>query len=556
MDRQPPGKPAPERPRPMPHVPESDRPSEHPEETLRELALAYLKPIHQHLDERLPDPATRPAFRFDPIALTGPPRSHGPLPPPAAPSPIPAPAMEELPWVPLTDLSRLLRRGEVTAIEVVQAYAKRIHALDPVLHAYITPTVTQALVQAEHPRPGRLSGIPIALKDIIDVAGFPTTAGSRLLKDRIAPASSTIWERLAGEGALLLGKLHTHEFAAGATGENEAYGPARNPWDPSRITGGSSSGAGAAVSAALASAALGSDTGGSIRVPAALCGTVGFKPTYGLVPTDGVVPLSWSLDHVGPLTRTVRDSALLLDVMVPEFGDSCERAARSGGTGELKGVRIGVPTAWLASGMTEAVNSAFAEALKTLSEAGAEVQEIETPASADFLMAINRAIALAEASTWHERFLKSPRVNEYGANVRPRKEAGRLIPATLYLKAQELRAELCQRFQTEVFSKVDVLALPTVPLVAPRIGTGEVRLSQDQEVPITQALLGWVGPFNVLAGPAISVPMGLAPEGLPTGLELAGMPGDDAFVLYVAAAYEIRRSPFSLRPPEPALGLA
>lgn len=559
MDKQPPTRPPSERPRdashsqaPPPTAVPPQRPAGRLEEPLRELAVAYVRPIHQELDGLSLDPSARPAFRFDPAFHSGPPRAHGPMPPPALPSPIPAPSAEELPWVPLTDLVRLLRRGEVTATDVVRAYALRIQALDPVLHAYITPTITQALVQAEHPHPGRLSGVPLALKDIIDVEGFPTTAGSRLLQGHVARTTSLAWDRLQGEGALLLGKLHTHEFAAGATGENETYGPAHNPWDPTRITGGSSSGAAAAVAAALTAGALGTDTGGSIRVPAALCGVVGFKPTYGLVPTKGVVPLSWSLDHVGPLTRTVRDSALLLDVMVPQLGDTAERATRSGGTGDLRGVRIGVPTAWLATGMSATINTAFANALQTLKEAGCEIREVAVPASAEYLMAVNRAIALAEASTWHEPFLKGERADEYGQNVRPRKEAGRLIPATLYLKAQRLRAELCARFAAEVFSDVDVLALPTVPVIAPRIGTREVTLAHDQEVPITQALLGWVGPFNVLAGPAISVPMGLSPEGLPMGLELAAMPMDDAFLLYAAAAFEARRPTLPLRPPEPA----
>lgn len=539
------------RPAPQSRGPSSAPPAmpSRPEDPLRELAAAYLRPIRHELDALLPDEAMLPAFRFDPEAFAGPPRPHGPLPPPAAPAPIPAPSPTELPWIPLTELVRLLRRGVVTATEAVQAYASRIERLDPTLHAFITPTVTQALAQAEHPRPGRLSGVPLALKDIIDVGGFPTTAGSRLLRDRVVHATSPAWERLQEEGALLLGKLHTHEFAAGATGENEVYGPCHNPWDPERMTGGSSSGAAAAVSAALAAGALGTDTGGSIRVPAALCGVVGFKPTYGRVPTEGVVPLSWSLDHVGPITRTVRDSALLLDVMTADLGDSCERAARSGGTGDLRGVRVGVPTAWLETGMTVDVDTGFANALNTLTQAGAEVREVEVPASAERLMAVNRAIALSEASAWHEPFLKGPHVSEYGANVRPRKEAGRLIPATLYLKAQRLRAELCRRFAQEVFDQVDVLALPTVPLTAPRIGTGEVTFSHGQEVPITQALLGWVGPFNVLSGPALSVPMGLGDRNLPMGLELAGMPGDDAFVLYVGAAYEARRPDFSLRPP-------
>jgi aspartyl-tRNA(Asn)/glutamyl-tRNA(Gln) amidotransferase subunit A len=487
----------------------------------------------------LPDPPPEdpPAFRFDPVTTAGGP---APLPPPPlrVPDPDPAPPAEvaaDLAFWPLWLLAEAIRGGRLTAGAAVEAYAARIerHAH---LNAFITLRLEAARREALSPAPGRLSGVPVGLKDIIATRGVRTTGGSALLADWLPPEDATSWQRLAREGAILLGKLNTHEFAAGATGENRHYGAVRNPYDPTRMAGGSSSGSAAAVAAGLVAGALGSDTGGSIRIPAALCGVVGLKPTYGRVPVDGVLPLSWSLDHVGPITRTVRDAARLLDVMAPAAGRSSEDAARAGAASGLDGWRIGIPTPWLAGGMEEGVRDAFDAALAALRQLGAEVVAVDPGVSADHLAAANRGLAFAEASAWHERFLNAGRAGEYGDNVRPRKEAGRLVPADTYLTAQRLRTALCRAF-APVWRQVHLLCLPTVPITAPPLGTDRVQVA-SRTLSVTQALIGWASILNVLGTPALTLPCGFDADHLPVGLEFVAPPGEDGRVLYAGAAFE------------------
>lgn len=479
-----------------------------------------------------------PAGGFDPAAFGHRPSGRGPWRPAPDDETAALPgSVEDLVYLPMTELAQLVRTGALSAREAVEAYGARIERLNPVLNAFIAPTLEAALRAADARPRGRLGGVPMAIKDIIEVAGLPTTGGSRLLRERVSTEDAAVWQRLRAEGALLLGKSHTHEFAAGPTGENETFGPAHNPWATDRLTGGSSSGSAAAVAAALASAALGSDTGGSIRIPAALCGTVGLKPTYGRVDTTGVYPLSWSLDHVGPITRSVRDAGRLLDVLAPVEGNSCEAAAAAGARADLRGVRVGVLRQWMESGVQEAVAAAFERALGALAARGAEVRDVSTPASAELLMAVNRAITLPEASAWHEPYLAAGRAGQYGKNVRPRLEAGRRVPAVLYLQAQRLRPLLARRFAA-LWTEVDVLALPTVPVEAPPIGNATVALGAGREGPTAMALLGWAGPFNVLGTPALSLPCDLTPNGLPVGLQLVAAPAEDAFLCHVGAAAE------------------
>ncbi len=496
------------------------------------------------------DGAVAPAGRFDPTALAGRRRSRGPWPPAPPDRSMGRPTRaEELPWLPMTALSQLVRDGEVEPRAVVEAYAARLTRLNPTLNAFITPTVEAALEAAPRAHRGRLAGVPMAIKDIIEVAGTRTTAGSRLLSDHVSSRDAPVWQRLRAEGALLIGKSHTHEFAGGATGTSEAYGPARNPWATGRITGGSSSGSGAAVAAALASAALGTDTGGSIRIPAALCGVVGLKPTYGRVDTEGVYPLSWSLDHVGPLARTVRDAARLLDVLAPVAGESCEDAAVAGAAGALGGVRFGVPRPWLARGIQPAVGRAFDAALAALADRGGEVDGFAPPASLELMEAVGSALVLAEASAWHAPFVAAGRAGEYGADVRPWFALGAALPATLYVQAQRLRASLAARFAA-VWERFDVIALPTVPVEAPPIGSDRVGLGADgASAPTEETLLAWTNPVDVLGAPAVSVPCGLTPSGLPVGLQLAAAPGEDAFLCWVAASAEAALGGGLGRPP-------
>jgi aspartyl-tRNA(Asn)/glutamyl-tRNA(Gln) amidotransferase subunit A len=516
-------------------------------------AAAIAEPIHAAIAAASADlgPDATPAYAFDPVAAAGgPPPRRAPHAAVAAPVPSRPDSPDELAWLPIADLTHLVAEGKVRALDAVDAYCARIERLNPRLNAVLTPTFDAARREAINPRPGRLTGVPLGLKDIVEVAGVRTTGGSRLLADHVSTADSAVWSHLRSEGAILLAKLHTHEFAAGPTGENEAFGPARNPWDAGKITGGSSSGSAAATATAMVAGAIGTDTGGSIRIPAALCGVVGLKPTYGRVDTRGIYPLSWSLDHAGPLARNVRDAALLLDVLAPApDGTRAEAEALAGAVGDLRGVRVAVPADWLAEGMQADVRRAFAAALDVLRELGAHVEEREMPAKADLLMAVNRAIALPEGTAWHEPFLRAGRGGEYGANVRPRKEAGRLVGATEYLQAQRLRNVLCRRFGAEVWRDVDLLALPTLPIEAPAIGQASVALDDGSERPTVAALLAWNGPVNVLGAPAISVPCGRSAADLPIGLQLIGRPGDDAFVCYAAAAYESRTPWHTARPP-------
>ncbi|MCL6596557.1 MAG: amidase [Firmicutes bacterium] len=521
-------------------------------DVLRPAVAALLEPIARAAGEGEAsiDPAVAPAFAFDPVAAMGTAPRPFTLPSPPPPAP-PSPARgEDLCWLGAADLAELVRRREVAAAEVVDAFARRAERLGPRLNAFITLTLERARQEARaldagSAPTGRLSGVPLAVKDIVEVAGVLTTAGSRLMAEHLSQRDAAAWARLRAEGAILLGKAHTHEFAAGATGESEAFGPARNPYDPGRHTGGSSSGSAAAVAAALAAAALGTDTGGSIRIPAALCGVVGLKPTYGRVDAAGVVPLSWSLDHVGPLARTVRDAALLLDALAP---GACEAAARAGAGRDLRGVRLAVPADWIEEGVQAGVGRAFEASLAVLRQLGAEVVESAMPAPAPVLMAVNRAIALPEGAAWHAPFLRAGRGAEYGANVRPRKEAGRAVTAVEYLAAQRLRAVYARAF-APLWQEFDAIVLPTVPVEAPPIGAPTVCVGEGREVPVQAALLGWTGPFNVLGAPAVSVPCGRTPGGLPVGLQLVAAPGEDARLCYLAAAFETASPGRDLRPP-------
>lgn len=496
----------------------------------RDIAAADL----ESLDE------SGPAFTFDPAAV---PRTWRRIPRPAAPpAPVPdAPTAGELPWLPAADLAALVRAGTVSAAEVASAYAARIERLDPDLAAFITVTIDgSAGAAATPPRDGRLAGVPIGIKDIIDTAGVRTTCGSRILADRVPDRDAEVWRRLALEGATSAGKTNTHEFAAGGTAENDHYGHVRNPWDTTRVAGGSSGGSGAAVAAAMVGAALGTDTAGSVRIPAGCCGVVGLKPTYGLVPVSGVYPLSWTLDTVGPLARTVRDAALLLEVLA---GVPAELAARAGAAGGLGGIRIGVPRPWL-WGVQPAVADRFEQALRDLQTIGADAVEATLP-DLDMLVAVNRAIIFAESSAWHEPLLrKRP---DYGPTIRARMESGRYLLAGEYLTAQRLRGVACRAF-SDVWREADLLALPVLACTAPPVGSSTVDLD-GRTTPVGSALVRFTGPINVTGLPAITVPCGYGHDGLPVGLQLVAPPYREELLCYVAAAYEASTPHHTRRPP-------
>ena len=520
-----------------------------PEELLAS-ALDLVAPIWDTLDSESAEDLAEiePAVRFDPVAAAG--RAVSvralPAPPPMAP-PEPPEIVEELIWTSLADLAALVRAGTISTTELVEAFATRIAAFEPRLNAFITPTLDDARSAAQSATSGALAGVPIGLKDLIDTAGIRTTCGSRIFGERVPERDAICWIRLKSAGAVLLGKLNTHEFAAGATNENPAFGDAHNPWNTARVTGGSSGGSGAAVAAALVSAALGTDTGGSIRIPAACCGVVGLKPTYGTVSTAGVQPLAWSLDHVGPLARSVHDAALLVDVLTDRTGSqTCDAAARAGAAHGMASMRIGVPYGWIRDDIQPAVRDAFENALSQMRQLGAETVEVAMPDARE-LSLVNRAIAYAEASTWHEHLLRE-RAGEYGANVRPRQEAGRFILASQYLKAQRLRTRFC-RMVARMWQHVDLIATPTLPITAPPIGTRRITFPGGRTEGTQAALIRFVAPINLLGIPALTVPCGFDPEGLPVGLQFIAPAGAEALLCYVGAAYEAATPWHTMRPP-------
>jgi aspartyl-tRNA(Asn)/glutamyl-tRNA(Gln) amidotransferase subunit A len=516
------------------------------DESLLDAAAELLDPLWPSLDPREatehgptfdPREATEPgppALTFDPVLAAGasPPRHEFPEPPqPPAPS---VPAAGELHRLSACDIAALVRNGQLSAVEVAREFAGRIETLDGELNAFITVTVDAALSRARSHPTGRLAGVPLGLKDLVDTAGIPTTCGSAVHRDRVPRRDATCWRRLHDEGAVLLGKLNTHEFAAGVTSTNDHFGTVLNPRHRGHIAGGSSGGSAAAVCAGLTAAAIGTDTGGSVRIPASCCGVVGLKPTFGIVPTAGVQPLAWSLDHVGPLARTVRDAGLLLDILA---GTACEPAARAGAAAGLAGLRVGVPSGWLADADGD-VRTAFSAAVETLARRGAHPVELSDMPSLDQATAVNRIVAYAEASAAHDRILRHAAAN-YGPAVRPRQEAGRFVLATQYLVAQQLRGGLCRALAAR-WRQVDVLALPTLPCRVPGRGGVTVSMAGRRE-PVGSALIRFTGPFNLAGAPAISVPAGPDRDGLPTGLQIVGPPHADALVCFVAAAFEAER---------------
>lgn len=447
-----------------------------------------------------------------------------------------------LDWLSVAEAGRLIRRRELSPVELTQACLQRIERLDGRINAFITVTGEQAIAAARQAEAeiaggshrGPLHGIPVGLKDIFGVANVRMTGGSKILAENVATEDSVATARLKAAGAVFLGKLNLHEFAFGATGVNPHYGPARNPWDAERITGGSSSGSGAAVAGGECPAALGTDTGGSIRIPASLCGIVGLKPTYGRVSKRGVLPLSWSLDHVGPMTRTVADAAIVLQAIAGyDEGDGSSvdepvpdyNAAPNGG---LRGLRVGVPREFFFENVDPEVEKSVQSAIGVLGELGAIVTEVEVPLIAEIPGALT-AMMLPEALAYHQKWM-AERPDDYGDDVRYRLELGSGYLAVHYVQAQRLRGIAVEAWRQDVFSKVDLIATPTTPVTARPISEGDLQ--------VTFSLIRFTNLFNFLGLPAISLPCGFSTEGLPIGLQLAGRWWDEGTMLRAAHAYE------------------
>ena len=448
----------------------------------------------------------------------------------------------------LAQVSQLIQRRQVSPVEVVQSCLQRIEAVGGKLNAFITLLADEALAGAKQAEIditrghylGPLHGIPVGLKDIFWTKGVRTTNGSKVFAQWVPSEDATTVKLLKKAGVIIIGKTNLHEFAYGPTNVNPHFGPVRNPWDPERIPGGSSGGSGAAVAAGLCYMATGTDTGGSIRNPASLCGTVGLKPSYGLVSRYGVMALSWSLDHMGPLTRTVEDTALVMNaiaghdahdpasaqVPIPDYTKALDRRVR--------GLRLGVIKEYMEIEMNPEVRRAVEEALDTLKGEGVSVQEVSIP-PVRHAFGISSAIMMSEASSCHEHTLQT-RAKDLGADVRARLEMGRFIPAIDYVKAQRARGVL-KREVLKTYEQVDLLVTPTVPILAPRIGEETIFFEGKYEN-VRGPLVLFTRLYNVTGQPAISIPCGFSTSGLPIGLQLAGRPFGEETVLKVAHAYE------------------
>ena len=451
--------------------------------------------------------------------------------------------MTDLAWLTVAEAADLLRGRKLSPVEYAETLIDRVERHDGKLNAFLRFTPEIALEDARRAEAeiargawrGPLHGVPYALKDIIDYAGLPTTAHSKILRDNVAAADSHVAAKLKAAGGVFMGKLSTHEFAIGGPSFDLPWPPARNPWNRDHFCGGSSSGSGAATAAGFLPMAIGTDTGGSVRNPAAMCGIVGIKPTYGLVSRRGVLPLSFSLDHIGPLTRTVRDNALMLDLIAghdPLDPGSNGRAAGSCAADldrGVKGLRVGVIRHFYTRDMEAdpEVAAGIDAAAKKLAELGAKVSEIETAPLGEYI-ACNRTIMTSEAFAIHENWLRD-RPQDYGALARGRLMAGAFIRAADYVNATRLRRKMADAFHAH-FAGIDV-AVTANSMDPP------CRVDDPKAVEYTYMRQARAA-FNLTGGPALSVPAGFTKAGLPLAIQIVGKPFTEALVYRVAQAYE------------------
>jgi aspartyl-tRNA(Asn)/glutamyl-tRNA(Gln) amidotransferase subunit A len=425
-----------------------------------------------------------------------------------------------------------LREGRITSVELTTAALDVIAARNGATNAFILVDRPGALARAaeadaERARGvdlGPLHGVPMSVKDLIDVAGQATTAASRVFARNIATADAPVVTRLRAAGAVLVGKTNLHEFALGTTSEDSAWGPVRHPKDPSRVAGGSSGGSAVAVATGMSVASVGTDTGGSIRIPASACGVVGLKPSFGDIPTDGVIPLSVSLDHMGPLTSTVDDARTVWQILAGRSSVAPEARA-------ISTVRIGRLGGYFGL-MAPDVAAAFMRAIDTLQAGGVQVEDVEV-GGADMIADVYVRIVLPEAATWHAQRLDK-RESPYSPAVRARLEGGRLIPAVDYLHALESR-ETLRRSVDALLEVVDVLVLPTLPIVAPILGQDMMTIDHN-DIPVRSAMLRNTQLFNLTGHPAISLPLDAG--GWPCGVQIVGRRGETAGLLTIAESVE------------------
>ncbi|MBJ7002563.1 amidase [Streptomyces griseofuscus] len=438
----------------------------------------------------------------------------------------------------------------LSPVELVDSVLDRCDAVERRLHAYVTVVADRARQDARRAEKeildglhrGPLHGIPYGLKDLFDVSGIPTTASSRVWADRMPDGDSTVATRLAAAGAILIGKTHTHEFAYGLLTPQTA-----NPWHADAIAGGSSGGSAVAVAAGSALFALGTDTGGSIRIPAALNGMVGLKPTYGLVSRHGVAPLAWSLDHVGPIARTVRDTATVLSALAGhDPADPASAAAPAhapapypAGPRGLRGLRVGVPDTYYFDRVDPQVEAAVRETVELLRELGAAVTPVRLPL-VEHMEATQWGLMAPEASAVHEETLRAA-PHLYGPDIRLLLEAGSHVSALDYLRAQRTRSLISDAW-IRLFGGVDVLIAPTSPITAARRGQETVRWPDGVTETVTDAYVRLSSPANITGFPALSLPVGTDSAGLPIGAQLIAAPFSESVLFRVGTVIEEQRT--------------
>ncbi|PYS50659.1 MAG: Asp-tRNA(Asn)/Glu-tRNA(Gln) amidotransferase subunit GatA [Acidobacteria bacterium] len=440
----------------------------------------------------------------------------------------------ELKQLTLSNAASLLRSKEISPVELVQATLERIEGLNERVRAFITITAAQALERAKvaereivggHIPP--LQGIPLSVKDLFDTNGIKTTAGSKVFANRVPHEDAVVVRKLYEAGAVIVGKTNMHEFAFGTTTVNPHYGTALNPWKPEHISGGSSGGSASSLAMSMGLGSIGSDTGGSIRIPASMCGIVGLKPTYGRVSLQGTIPLSWTFDHAGPMARTVEDVAMLLKA-VSDY--DCLKDL----TGEIKDISVGVPLTYFYERFDPEVEKALRTSLKALEKLGAQLIEVDLPSAPEQRRIFDHIVG-PEAYVYHEPFLKE-RGDLYGVDVKNRIEPGATMHSTDYVRA--LRSQLVMKQECdEIFETAVVVVTPTLPIPAPRIDALHKPWGADSETAIA-SLTRFTRPFNIVGLPTISIPCGFTADGLPIGMQITGRAFDEATVLRVAHAYE------------------
>ena len=464
----------------------------------------------------------------------------------------------------IDDLARRIARRELSPTELTEHVLRRIEAENPRLNAFTTVAGDEALATAreltEEIARGRyrgpLHGIPVAIKDLTDTAGLRTTYGSALFRDHVPSADAEPVTRLRAAGAVIVGKTNTHEFAFGTTTDNPHFGATHNPWRRGHVPGGSSGGSGAAVAAHLVPLATGTDTGGSIRIPAAACGCVGIKPTFGRVSLRGTFPLASSLDHVGPLARTARDCAIALRVLAGFDPDDpwsrewpSEDFTRELDRASLRGVRVGVAPAFRPLPLAPAIVESFERAVRAAGHLGADLVEVALPDATDATVAASM-ILLAESYAHHAARLATDR-SSYGDDVREQLDASAAVDATSLVRALHARESVARRMARLFGDRIDVLLLPTMAITAPVIGAKEVTLG-DAAVAVAPAMASYTLLANLTRMPAVAIPTGLAGDGLPVSIQIIGPHGADAGVLGIADVLERALWPQSERRPADA----